>query len=436
MTLILILYNLFLPVALAASKVLALFDRKISRTIKARKGIIKRWHLAAEAIDRETPLIWVHVSSVGEYLQIKPVLDILGETGDDSFQVALTFYSPSGYEFFEKHDGAEKGRLIRFVEYLPFDSIDNVRSCLDILRPGLIVFVRYDLWPNLVSESAKKKIPQITVSASVGSGRKRFYGIKRRFYMRLYSMMTAIASVTEAEADSLKIRLGDRMKIVATGDIRFDQVVSRIEDPRVPAERFHHFGGRRVLVAGSTWPKDEKIVIHAFKRLLTVFSDIILIIAPHETDEARLKEVEDILERESITCKRLSEIWEGKPADTDAVIADGLGYLAELYGAGTVAYVGGGWTTGVHNIMEPSVWGVPVFFGPRCDNAWESEQLIGLGSAWTVKDAADLAGRIEVLLSDADAAEKAGARAASFIRDNTGASKRCARLIKETIRRE
>ncbi|MBN2185557.1 MAG: hypothetical protein JW746_09530 [Candidatus Krumholzibacteriota bacterium] len=435
MAVILIFYNLFLPLVLAVSKICAFFSKKISRTVKARKGIRERWGAAAAEIDRKIPLIWIHVSSVGEYLQVKPVLDILEETSERSCQVALTFYSPSGYEYFSNFEKKDKHRLITFVEYLPFDTIRNVRSCLELLRPDLIVYVRYDLWPNLVAGSARRKIPQLILSASLGSEGRDLPGIKRYYYKKLYSLMTAIASVSEDDAESFRRQLSDDVKIIATGDIRFDQVVTRLENSKISPGRIFHSMENRFLIAGSTWPGDERLVIPAFKKLLSDFSDIRLIIAPHEIDRRRLKEIEDTLDKYSVRHKRLSTISDDMETDADVIIADGLGYLAELYGAGTLAYVGGGWTTGVHNIMEPAVWGIPVFFGPRCNNAWEAARLIELGAASTVKDAADLVDRAGFFLGDPDAIREAGRKAESFIKNNTGASKACAMLIMESIRR-
>ena len=279
MTLIPALYNLFLPLALSASKVIALFNKKVARTLKARRGIRERWHLMAAGLDRTIPLIWIHVSSVGEYLQIRPVLDILEETSENSYQVALTFYSPSGYEYYNNSERTGKNRLITFVEYLPFDTIRNVRFCQELLRPDLIVYVKYDLWPNLVVESTRKKIPQLILSANLDSRKNYLSGIKRIYYKKLYSMMTAIASISETDAELFRKHLADKVKIISTGDVRFDQVVSRIENSKLTPGKFFTSSENRFLIAGSTWSEDEQLVIPAYKKLSSVFDDIRLIIA-------------------------------------------------------------------------------------------------------------------------------------------------------------
>ncbi|MBN2072214.1 MAG: hypothetical protein JW814_12230 [Candidatus Krumholzibacteriota bacterium] len=430
---ILAIYNAFLPLALALSRPVALFNNKTARTIEARKGIKKRWLEKSAKVDRKRPLIWIHVSSVGEFLQIRPILDILESGPEPACQVALTFYSPSGYEYYNKSDRAAKNRSIIFTDYLPFDTLGNAMFCLDLLRPDLVIYVKYDLWPNLVAESSRRKIPQLLLSVDFASREKNLSGIRGMLYRGLFSMMKAITSVSSTDAVLLKARLGSDVKIVTTGDIRFDQVVSRIENSKVSLPEFLTVPRSRYIIAGSTWPKDEELVISAFSRLLDEFDDIRLIIAPHETDETRLKEVEETLERQAVSHQRLSgSIPDAEPL-ARAIIVDGLGFLAELYGAGVIAYVGGSWTTGVHNILEPAVWGLPVFFGPRIGNAWEAGRLIELGAAFIVTDTDDLSSRIASMLREPDRMEEAGKRAETYIRNNTGASSRCSELIRGFI---
>jgi len=424
---------MILPLMLAASKVPGIFSEKITRTVKSRRGIKDRWLKKASAIDKNIPTIWIHVSSVGEYLQIRPILDILEVESEKPIQVALTFFSPSGYEYYINSDKAVKNRLIRFTDYLPFDTIRNVRFCQEILNPALMIYVKYDLWPNLVVETSKKNIPQLLLSADLASSEKYLSGFKRFYYGRLYSMMTAIASVSSGDSGQFSYKDSAGPGIVRTGDIRFDQVVSRIENSKISLPQNLLLSNRKFLVAGSTWPEDEELVIDAYKRILSDFDGTGLIIAPHEIDEKRLSEVEKTLSRHGIGHIRLSSLGAESEVDDRVILADGLGYLAELYRVGTIAYVGGSWTTGVHNIMEPAVWGMPVFFGPRIENAWEASELIRIGAASVVKDAGNLADRIRLMLNDPVRLQQAGNAAESFIRENTGASAKCVNLIIELL---
>jgi 3-deoxy-D-manno-octulosonic-acid transferase len=426
------IYNLLLPVAAAGAKVSAKFNDKIAEGIEGRKGLIARWRKNAAALDPGKKTIWFHVSSVGEFLQASPVMDLLAERHRDSVQIALTFFSPSGINYFKKHDRSEKNTSLVFVDYLPLDTVSNMRFCLDTLKPDMIIYVKFDLWPNLIFEAGSSGIPQILVSGTLSLSSKRLSWPVKRFYGSLYSTLDAIAAISDEDAARFSSYLGTKTEIVTAGDTRFDQVCRRIDNSTVKI-----FGNilddmRPLIIAGSTWPRDEGIVIPGFTRLLSGQPDAAMIVAPHEPTESRLSEIEKSLEKNGLRSVRLSAL-ETRDAHTPVIIADGVGYLAELYRAGDIAYVGGSWTTGVHNVMEPAVLELPVFFGPKIDNSWEAGMLVRLGSGKVVHTDEDFAREAGALLEDRALLESLGRKASEFIRGSCGASALCLELIEKHI---
>ena len=426
------LYNLLLPAAEMWAKVSAMFNDKIAEGIEGRKGLKKRWRENASALSPGKKTIWFHVSSVGEFLQARPVMDLLAERHGDSVQLALTFFSPSGINYFEKHDRSARNASIVFVDYLPIDTVSNARFCLETLKPDMIVYVKFDLWPNLILEAGGSGIRQILVSGTLSPSSKRLSGPAKRFYGALYSSLDAIAAISDEDAARFSKHLGKETEIVTAGDTRFDQVCQRIDSStvRIPdpvlAEK------RDLIIAGSSWPKDEAIVIPGFASILVQHPNTAMIIAPHEPTDSRLSEIESSLVENGLRSVRLStlETWD---VETPVVIADGVGYLAELYRAGDMAYVGGSWTTGVHNVMEPAVLELPVFFGPKIDNSWEADMLVRLGAGKIVRSPEEFANEAGALLGDNSLLESLGNIASKFIRESCGAAPRCLDLIEKYL---
>ena len=426
------IYNLLLPAAEMWAKIAARFNDKISEGIEGRKYLRDRWQKNTTALDPGKKTIWFHVSSVGEFLQARPVMDLLAGRHGDSVQIALTFFSPSGMNYFEKHDRSARNPAIVFVDYLPLDTISNVRFCLETLKPDLIVYVKFDLWPNLILEAGNSGIPQILVSGTLSPSSKRLSGPARRFYGSLYSTLDAIAAISDEDAERFSRHLGKDTEIITAGDTRFDQVCQRIDTSTVRISEAVLADERDLIIAGSTWPRDEAIVIPGFAKIIAKGPGTSMIVAPHEPTESRLAEIEKSLEENGLRSIRLSalETWD---AETPVIVADGVGYLAELYRAGNIAYVGGSWTTGVHNVMEPAVLGLPVFFGPKIDNSWEAGMLVRLGAGKVVNSPEEFTREAKALLDDKALLDSLGEKASGFIRGSCGAAPRCLDLIERSI---
>lgn len=430
-----VIYNLLMPVANGAARVLAPFNEKIREGLDGRKGLKERWAEKASSLDRGKRLVWFHVSSVGEFEQAKPVMSLLAERGGDTVEIALTFYSPSGMNYYERFDRSKRIGAVRFIDYLPVDTPGNMRFCLDTLEPSGIVYVKFDLWPNLIAEAARRNVPQVLVSGTLSPGSKRLTGVARGFYAEVYSKLAAIAAISDEDGERFRHGFdeGTGPEIITAGDTRFDQVCRRIDTSTVTLPDVLLRDTRRFIIGGSTWPKDEDVVIPAFSRLLADHSDIGLVLAPHEPTPARLAEIDAALDSAGLTRTLLSETDRLDSIETPVIVADGIGYLAELYRAGYMAYVGGSFTTGVHNVMEPAVLGLPVFFGPRIDNSYEARKLVELGSASVVNDADDFERGARALIDNTASRERLGRTGGDFIRNHCGAAVRCIDLIEKHL---
>jgi 3-deoxy-D-manno-octulosonic-acid transferase len=423
------LYNALLAPAVLAARIAAPFNAKIAEGLAGRAGLRDRWRESASRLRRTGRVIWFHVSSVGEFEQAKPVMSLLAERLGPSFEIALTFYSPSGMSYYRRFDRSKAIPAIRFVDYLPVDTRSNVRFCLDTLEPDMLVYVKFDIWPNLVIEAARRGIPQILVSGTLSPGSRRLSALARGFYGELYATLSAIAAISTEDADRFAACARGPVKIVVAGDTRFDQVCRRIDSSTVTLPAALAAARRTWIVAGSTWPRDEEIVIPGFAAFAGAHPEAGLIIVPHEPTAERLEAIVSALAASGLPARLLSSLADGAPPAERVVVADGVGFLAELYRSGTVAYVGGSFTTGVHNVMEPAVLGLPVLFGPRIDNSYEARRLVELGSAAVVRTPGDLARELGVALGDPALTATRGAAAARFIRNHCGAASRCVDLV-------
>jgi 3-deoxy-D-manno-octulosonic-acid transferase len=429
-----IIYNLLLLLASGVAPIAARFNAKISEGLEGRKGFKGRWLEGAGSLARKGPLVWFHVSSVGEFEQAKPVMDLLVERMGGDVELALTFYSPSGMNYFRRFDRSKRNPAITFVEYLPIDTIGNMRFCLDTLKPDLIVYVKFDLWPNLILEARRLQVPQILVSGTLAPSSHRLWGPARGFFGSLYGSLNAIAAISDDDARRFRENLKGTTEVITAGDTRFDQVCRRIDGSTVTLPPALGTGNREFIIAGSTWPRDEAVVIPGFRLLLDSFPEVGLIVVPHEPIPQRLTEIEEALDSAHLTSIRLSALERANGFDEQVVIADGIGYLAELYRNGCLAYVGGSFTTGVHNVMEPAVLGLPILFGPKIDNSYEARQLLERGVGAIVEVPEGFAREAGALLSDRKLLQTKGQTGSTFIRNHCGAALHCIDLINRHIR--
>jgi 3-deoxy-D-manno-octulosonic-acid transferase len=400
-------------------------DAKFLRALRARRGIRSRYATWARlGRDRTRPLLWMHAPSVGEGLQARPILQ-LARARRPEMQLAYTFFSPSASSF-------ARGLDVDFADYLPFDTEGEARVALDTLEPRALVFSKLDVWPSLSRVAASRGVQLGLVSATLAEGSSRRRGMAARLLADAYARLDAVGAIDEHDAERL-VDLGVRRdRISVTGDTRYDQVWARVRS----VDREKGFvatlaSQRPTLVAGSTWPADERPLLAAWTAVRAVVPNARLIIAPHEPTESHLLPVERWAAEAGIHAARLGS---DVAPNADVVVVDRVGVLGDLYALASVAYVGGGFhAAGLHSVLEPAAFGVPVLFGPRFANSRDAGLLISAGAGATEATEAGLRSRLLGWFTDDSAREHAGVAARRLVEQGLGAAERSWTLVAQLL---
>lgn len=426
------IYNrLVLPVTWGFVRAAAPFHEKLRETIHGRETVRERWKSAGERM-RDRP-VWFHVASVGEYEQARPLITALGES-HPHLDVALSVTSPTGFKYISRKEIIGDGNPVRFVDYLPFDFAFNARFCLDALRPRLLVFVKFDLWPNLIWEASARKIPTVLIDATLSETSKRNMALARPFYRAVYSSLDKILAISDADRDRFLGCVPDHPCVTAVGDTRFDRVMDRKRSGAVSKPRLEK-NGRLAVIAGSTWPRDEAHVLDPLAKLVKANPGVFAVVAPHEPAPERVEALLAWAKDRGLRGVRLGEhIRRGDPSLADeVVIVDSVGVLAELYEDADVAYIGGSFSTGVHNVIEPAIMGIPVLFGPVHKNSFEALELLRHGAAVEVTSEKQVFDALAGLVEDRAKRLEMGKRARAYVESQLGATARCHEAIREFL---
>ena len=339
-------------------------------------------------------------------------------------QLAYTFFSPSAAAF-------ARGLDVDFADYLPFDTASDGEVALDALAPGALVFSKLDVWPNLARIAAERGVRLGLVSATLAEGSSRRRGMAARLLSDAYARLDAVGAIDARDAERL-VDLGVRReRIEVTGDTRYDQVWARVRGVDRGAGLVAMLtSDRPTLVAGSTWPADERPLLAAWGQVRSAVPDARLIIAPHEPTDSHLTPIERWAAEARVRNARLGS--DAAP-NADVVIVDRVGVLGDLYALATVAYVGGGFhAAGLHSVLEPAAFGVPVLFGPRYANSRDAELLIVAGGGASEASEPGLASRLRTWLTDDSARQEAGRAARDLVERGLGAAERSWKLV-ETL---
>ena len=364
-------YNLGLILYAWAVRLAALRHKKARLWIDGRRDLFRRMR---ETIDPEARIIWIHVASLGEFEQGRPIIENLRRTHPE-YKILLTFFSPSGYEIRKDYKGAD------YLFYLPLDPSRNARRFLDIAHPEIAIFVKYEYWLNLLRELRRRKVRTYIVSAIFRRNSIFFrpYGGWWRQALETFDVLF----VQNEESKELLATLGFDNVLVA-GDTRFDRVaeITRTAKRIDIIDRFK--GDSRLFVAGSTWGPDEELLI----RLINDNPEVKFIIAPHEMDEGRIARI--IGEVRGGTLRYTQCTSRTGYGSRQVLILDTVGILASVYSYATWSYIGGGFGVGIHNTLEAATFGLPVAFGPNYEKFKEARDLVTLGAARSVSDYAQL----------------------------------------------
>jgi 3-deoxy-D-manno-octulosonic-acid transferase len=408
-------YNfLFVPLFWVAVQILGLFNRKIRRAIQGRHGLFDTLAERAARLG-PGPRLWVHSSSMGEFEQAKPIIAALRQKMPN-LKIIVTFFSPSGYEHSRTYPLAD------IISYIPFDTARNARRFLDLIQPTVAVMVRYDIWPNHIWELHRRRIPVIIANATMRRRTPRRLPLLKPFHKSVYNAIDRILTVAQVDAEVFKALGITNPHLEVIGDTRFDQVATRSAEARkraiVPAAILQ---GRKTIVAGSTWPEDEAVIVPAYLQLRTSIPGLLMIIVPHEPTIEHLEELEREL-HEHVRTIRFSALNEYD--NEEVIIVDSIGILLVLYASAHIAYIGGSFRQGIHNVLEAAVYGIPVIFGPKHGNSHEPLQLVERGGAFIITTPEELARTLKNLLEDDKARATAGARASAFVAAHLGATQR------------
>jgi 3-deoxy-D-manno-octulosonic-acid transferase len=343
------------------------------------------------------------------------------------YQVAYTYFSPSAEAF-------ARNLTVDFRDVLPFDTSASARAVLDALKPSALVFSKLDVWPLLVESANARGIPTALISATLAPGSSRLRGVAGLLLRDAYSLLDGVGAISPEDAKRL-IELGCRRDAVhVTGDTRFDQVIARAANAdRLGALLAPLRSNRPTLVAGSTWPADERPLLDALGRAAVRQTGVRTIIAPHEPTAMHLAPIERWAARAGLQHAALGS---AEAASADVVIVDRVGVLGELYALADIAFVGGGFhAAGLHSVLEPAAYGAPVLFGPRHEASREASLLLDAHGARTVLDADDIAATLARWLAAPGERLAAGTAAKRLVGSNAGATIRSVEMVESIIAR-
>lgn len=393
---------------------------KWRRALRARRGIRGRYAAWARRRDRSRPLLWVHAPSVGEGLQARVVLELVRARRPD-VQLAYTFYSPSAEPFARALD-------VDFADYLPFDTPGDARIALDALRPSALVFSKLDVWPILVDEAHARNVRLGLISGTLSDASSRQGRLAGHLLAESYGRLDRVGAASQVDAERLAA-LGVREdRISVTGDTRYDQALQRARAADRSGTLLAPLGSPRpTLVAGSSWPSDEAILLPAWIAVRRDIPDARLIIAPHEPHPHHLVPIEQWAREHQLAVRRLDA---EDARDADVVLIDRVGVLGDLYALAQAAWVGGGFhAAGLHSVLEPAAYGVPVIFGPRHANSRDATLLHRARGGDSVATLDDAIEALSLWLGDPEAQRLAGEAARALVISGSGAGERTYELV-------
>ncbi len=400
-----LIYNIGIYLYAFVARILALWDSKARLWVHGQHAAFARLENFAKS-RKNAPLIWFHAASLGEFEQARPVIEAIRKDHPE-YIIALTFFSPSGYEIRKNYDQVD------FVGYMPIDKPRNARRFIKTLKPEICIFVKYEFWMNYIQEIKKSNAKIYFISAIFRSSQHFFKPYGTWFRKKLH--LADLFFVQNESSKKLLHTIGIK-HVVVSGDTRFDRVVrianTQQEFPVI--EKFKQYS--KLFLAGSSWPEDEELI----KNIISEYEGTLkFVFAPHEVHDAHIRQLQEMLPVKSL---RLSEIEQHNPEEFDILIIDQIGILSMLYRYADFAYIGGGFGKGIHNILEAATFGKPIFFGPNYYKFQEAIDLVNLGGAFPVKTTFDLQNELTVLLEDHQTYTRVCEASAHYVQQNKGAT--------------
>ena len=405
------IYNLVIYLYLLGVAIYSRFNEKVRKMWRGEREAFK---ILREKVDPNAKYVWFHAASLGEFEQGRPLMEQLRKDHPE-YKILLTFFSPSGYEVRKNYEGAD------IITYLPLDTITNARRFLRTVRPVMAFFIKYEFWYNYLHILKHRGVPVYSVS-SIFRPEQVFFKWYGRQYGRVLNCFTHFFVQNEISKELLaKIGITDTTVV---GDTRFDRVLQIKEAAKqLPIVESVVKDAPQVFVAGSSWPPDEEIFIKYFNE----HKNWKLIIAPHVIGEDHLKQIEKLLEgRKVIRYTEAEKMVNGQLSmvnDYEVLIINCFGLLSSIYHYGNVAYVGGGFGVGIHNLLEAAVWDVPVFFGPNNQKFQEAQGLKTSGG-FEISSYEDFAAQMDRFAADDAYLQEQGQKAGHFVKGQSGATQK------------
>ena len=404
-------YNIFIALYRIIIAFFALGNKKARAWIEGRKNLFTDLKQKITPSDR---IIWMHCASAGELEQGKPVLERL-KTQYPQYKYLITFFSPSGYEVGKKYKAAD------LIFYLPLDTKANAERFLDLVKPELVVFVKYEYWYHHLKIAAERRIPLLLVSAIFRRNQPFFksYGAFYRNILSFYNRIFAQDNESKQLLESISIR-----HCTVSGDTRFDRVAA-IAANFSELELIKRFvQDDKVFVAGSTWPDDERLLVDFYN---AYSGKLKLIIAPHEINKTHIDHLFSLFPN-AIAYSQLERSFK----ETSVLIIDNVGMLSRLYRYATLTYIGGGFNkSGIHNTLEAAVWGKPVLFGPNYQKFREARDLVDRRAGFSITHADDLKRIATGLLQNESLLQQSSTAARNYVEENIGATQKIMDYIQE-----
>jgi 3-deoxy-D-manno-octulosonic-acid transferase len=405
-------YNIIAHIAFFFIRIVAIFSPKMKLFVRGRKVAFAK----LKAIKLEDKVMWFHAASLGEFEQARPIIEEV-KRNYPQHKIVVTFFSPSGYEIRKKY------ALADVVCYLPFDTKSRMRKFVKCIHPEMAIIVKYEFWPNLLNELNKQSIPTILVS---GIFRKEQAFFKPRGKWMRKSLMAFEHFFVQNETSKELLKGINFTEVSVSGDTRFDRVVKILEQDNTVDFVSEFKNNQYTVVAGSTWQEGEKLLVDYINNS----KDEKLIIAPHNIKAKETQELKASIQKKTV----LFSEREGKQmADFDVLIIDTIGLLTKVYSYADVAYVGGAFRTGLHNILEPATFGVPIVIGPEFDKFNEAQELVEQKGCFSVKNSQEFSTILKTLKKDDEFRKKTGQINQKYIEENKGATKKIMTFITQKI---
>ena len=414
------LYNISIHVFNFALQLVAVFKPKAKQWVVGRKNWQQK--LQQEIISKKiTNPIWMHCASLGEFEQGRPVIELLKKTHPNK-HIVLTFFSPSGFEVQKKYPYAD------VVCYLPIDTLSNATQFISLLKPTMALFVKYEFWLNYLFTLKKSNIPCFLISTVIKKHQPFF-----KWYGGIFRKgLATYRTVFTQDEDSLKLLL--ELNITTgklAGDTRFDRVLQIGLLPKKIKEIEFFPINAFTIVAGSSWQQDEEYLITSYINLKKKYPQLKLIIAPHEIDKRNIDRLKNLLYQYQLSFNLFSE--NNDEYQHSILVINTIGLLSSIYQYGTVAFIGGGFNNGIHNILEPMVYGLPVLFGSNYHKFNEAFDALKIGAGFEVKSSEDIEQRLTQFLDNEKILQKSSEQAKSYVKEQAGATQKIVNEITHFI---